>query len=415
MKNHIVVTDQIIHLKNKKNITGDDSEFLEYLDIKPYEMTVQQVKFFFKSMDNVYIRSNLSEWKEKYEYLYSDSLLILHKIINLESKLKNELFKATYQNEKWLNTYKNKVMQDVSIAYYKRVNSSSMGEIIQALKILYEEEGINILTYKKQEEILGCTNYSEDYYIKLRSINARIYIDNVLKNRLKDGSINLIEIQKINDLLRKEVKEWIIESVKKFETKEYIDDLIPNIFETFISKSSINKWVINDKLSKDKLPKINDNIMLELINEYKISGEEFVRIKRSKINCMTNNILLVYEKKIREELKGIYQQPQSDKSKEWVKYLKSKDIDINNAHYYLKKTHVDSRLKRASEFNSTVKLLTIYKQFRDQVAHGRTIIEPLKNPSDLNFKRIALSNLCNEDTSISLEQYLQICNYWDNI
>lgn len=61
-------------------------------------MTIQQVKIFFKGPNNDYISKPIEEWETKYNQLNIDSYKVFRKIINIENKLKNELFVATYNN-----------------------------------------------------------------------------------------------------------------------------------------------------------------------------------------------------------------------------------------------------------------------------------------------------------------------------
>lgn len=412
MEKHILLVDQVEHLRKCKAINSTAEEIESFIANVPYEMTIQQVKLFFKKSNSMYQSLPIEDWENKYNDLCDDSHIVFHKIIEIENKLKNELFIATYKNDEWIQKYDSYVDIGKDNEYYKKVNSTSMGNIIRAYKVYYESTGINILPYNKQCEIFNFINLKEDDFNRIRGGNVPIYIENTFKQKLKDQAITILEIERIEMQIKNEIKNWIKESIENSEDF-YARECIPVILTSVVSKTMCDKKIFNSNSNASTTSKQNDELMVELIGCYKKHGIEYKNSKRKQLNKITNNIYGLIEEKLQIELGNIYSYPESPQSKAWVNYFKENELDLDDVPVWLKKSHLTDEIQRGAKFNSTNKLLIAYKVFRDQVAHGRTIMEPLKTPNDILFKKLVLNNLITKELNINVEEYLKICDYWN--
>lgn len=420
LNKHILLLDQIMHLKTNKGVTSTNEEIACFISEKPYEMTIQQVKLFFKNSNGAYDQKPIEEWIEQYNRLQSDSLRMFKKIIDIENRLKNELFIATQDNQEWISNYYKFVDMEVNKPYYKRVNNTSMGNIICAYKEYYEITGINLLTFEKLSEYLSLTFREKLDFERIRSRNASSYIEDTLLQKLRGGVIALLEIELIENQLKKELKDWVKKAVESYDNF-YLYDVMPVVFKTVVSKSFCQNKIINPKMKEDSIAKQNDDMMIELIECYKIQGFDYRKTKKRLVNSISNNIYDLIKEKLKLEMIKIYSDPDSAESIKWNEffeandYFRANELELEDSVEWLKKTHVTVEMRRGSDFNSTNKLLIAYKVFRDQVAHGRTIVEPLKTPNDILFKEIVMKNLITHEYSIKLDEYLSLCDYWKEI
>lgn len=211
--------------------------------------------------------------------------------------------------------------------------------------------------------------------------------------------------------LKNEIKNWVVKAVESYNSV-YMYDLVPEVFKNVVSKSFCQNQIVNPKMKVGSIAKQNDDIIIELIETYITQGLDYRKTKRKQINNISNNIYELIKDKLKFEMTKIYSEPDSTQCIKWTEYFATNDLELKNCVEWLKKTHITDEIIRGSRFSSTNKLLIAYKVFRDQVAHGRTIVEPLKISNDILFKEIVTKNLITDEYSIKLDEYLSLCDYW---
>ncbi|WOO88385.1 hypothetical protein R2F61_05495 [Mollicutes bacterium LVI A0078] len=418
MEHHIKVEDQLEHLENKKNIVFDNKhDAVDFLNTWPYGLSIQQVKYFFKCSTCGYKQYKFKEWQDKYIKLQSDSFQMLNEIILVESKIKNYIFQKSYKNEHKrnivVNSIRNQYISNDELpenVYYKIINNASMGELILALEELYKagyKDTFNINDVMRVFEFdPSCKTDLQKFRTYYSQVQKREYIlDKISKEELQIAKIPIIQ-----KFIKREIQYWIKQGVINFENKIYLNKLYTPFLKFLFSNKTYSK--LTDKSTEesrlfiDILMNIIDVYNLEKKFRYSQIGEDLEKLTDNVYQVLTDRINITFRNQLKEK--------DSVAEEEWNKLLSKKNLDVNYVIQELQKSNIPEEYKENTNFNSTVRILRIYKQFRDQIAHGKTITETLKTSNDIMLKNFVLSNTINGNYKLNSGEYIALNNYWDD-
>lgn len=417
MKNHINVNQQAKHLiANKNMIVTTQEELVDFLNEIPYGLSIQQVKYFFKTEDGNYLEQTYENWKEKYIFLCKDSLRMFQQILFLESRLKNHIFQKTHEDLilkdivlKTINKSfqdKTRVDKNKEIEYYSLINSASMGDLINVLEYI-NYEGKNIVTIREFIKICRFPNSTKAELEMIRTSNKKSYLQFQVKANLSDGILVISEFNIVKNFIKKEIKNWILSAIYNNKSK-YLNKLYTP-FLTYIFSSSIY-----DELTKCQTveSKLFIKYLDEVITSFNETGKINFKLFAGKIKINQEIVYKMVEESVNNSFKEAIKTNQGLAFDIWSSFFETNGVTLEYIMNELVKESYDEQRLRSAEFNSTIKLLRIHKQFRDQIAHGKTICETLKTSNDIELKNFVLRNLVDSKYKIDATEYISLNDYW---
>ncbi|WOO88139.1 hypothetical protein RZE82_04225 [Mollicutes bacterium LVI A0039] len=404
MENRATVEEQLGYLKLRNVEVDDESELREFLQKYPYQKTIKQVKFIYKINGNEYRSVKSSEMIKDYNWIFKDSVELLGSILLLENEIKNYVFlnlftlyddhnelysqiivevmkitknafKHAYQNGETdyeccecasghANDCRRYCLYQSEI--YRIINACSLNEIGNIIKLLVEND---VFKYKEIcESILNPSDQLLDVVansaLKEVLCGSNILTTNINSNEIKKMFESQFDNLILKALLENDYPPKVILSSESL-LRCLSNSVIKSAFDC--NKTELIEWHTNIDLSKKKRElkvEIQHSGVLK-----RIKSELFERNKYEIVAQVIRKVFLVDEKKPI----GI--------------------ININKS--ILCNDLIEENENMSDEIYKKIvtKFFALISQFRNTIAHGQTLITPLKNNKEIIYKRIILTRM----------------------